>query len=65
MGHVVLTLSEEEAHALERALDNYLPELRYELARVKLERDRADLVELDEMLERLRDRLATVQVSGQ
>jgi hypothetical protein len=46
-----------EASALLKALDSYLPELEYELARVKLERDRHELVVEDELLRALRGRL--------
>jgi hypothetical protein len=51
------TLSPDEARALHRALDNYLPELRYELARIKLERERRGMVRFDEVLEQLQRRL--------
>jgi hypothetical protein len=54
---VTLELSDEEVQALREALDNYLPELRYELARVKLERTRHPFVTLEEALSRLRKRL--------
>lgn len=53
-----IILNEHEEQALRRALENYLPELRYELARVKRERDRHELVELEATLESLRRRLA-------
>lgn len=53
-----ITLSEQEAVAIVEALDGYLPELRYELARVKLERDRHELVQREEVLTELRRRLA-------
>lgn len=46
-----------EAEALLQALDSYLPELEYELARVKLERDRHELVLRDQLLRDLRARL--------
>lgn len=46
-----------EAQALLQALDSYLPELEYELARVKLERDRHELVQRDQLLRDLRARL--------
>lgn len=46
-----------EAEALLQALDSYLPELEYELARVKLERDRHELVQRDQLLRDLRARL--------
>ncbi|HLU66310.1 MAG TPA: hypothetical protein VKZ63_08530 [Kofleriaceae bacterium] len=53
-----LHLTAGEARLLLEALDRYLPELEFELARVKRERYRHDLVELDEVLLRLRERLA-------
>ncbi len=53
-----LTLDDDEITALRQALDTYLPELRYELARIKLERDRHGLVHLEEILAHLRDRLS-------
>ena len=59
-----LHLSNDEATALLRALDTYLPELEFELARIKLERHRHDLVELDRALLRLRARLAQVMTEG-
>jgi hypothetical protein len=52
-----LPIDAREAEALMRALDNYLPELEYELSRVKLERDRHSLVERDELLRVVRNRL--------
>ena len=56
-GDVGLTLSESEARALCWALDAYLPGLRYEEARVKLARDRHDMVVQEEILSALRERL--------
>jgi hypothetical protein len=53
-----LTINREEAAALLRALDRFLPELEFEMARVKLPRDRHPMVELDDTLRRVRDRLA-------
>ena len=54
----MIVLSDTEMAALKEALDNYLPELNYELARVKLERDRHHLVELERSLRVFRNRLA-------
>ncbi len=51
-------LTETEAGVLAWALENYLPELRYELARIKLERDRHELVRKEEMLSALLTRLS-------
>jgi hypothetical protein len=50
-------LNDDEVRALRWALDNYLPELRYDEARVKLMRDRHDVVVIEETLSRLRERL--------
>jgi hypothetical protein len=57
-----IELDEREVVALMRALDRYLPELEFELARIKLERHRHDLVELDHTLRRLRERLGAAGV---
>jgi hypothetical protein len=54
---LTLALSEAEVRALCWALDNYLPGLRYEEARVKLERDRHEVVAREELLTALRERL--------
>ena len=51
-------LSDEEARALRRALDNYLPELAYEVARVDRERDRHEFAQFEQVLIRMRQRLA-------
>lgn len=59
------TIDTREAEALLQALDSYLPELEYELARVKLERDRHELVVRDQLLRDLRARLdATLHPTG-
>ncbi|HEU5060034.1 MAG TPA: hypothetical protein VFU21_26060 [Kofleriaceae bacterium] len=60
-----LTINREEANALLRALDRFLHELEFEMARVKLPRDRHPLVELDDTLHRLRDRLAAAATLDQ
>jgi hypothetical protein len=60
-----LTINRDEANALLRALDRFLPELEFEMARIKLPRDRHSLVELDETLHRVRDRLATTAALDQ
>jgi len=52
-----ITMEEDEALAIRQALDNYLPELRYELARVKLPSERHSLVELERTLSRVRAKL--------
>jgi hypothetical protein len=59
----MVTLTDIEARALRRALENYLPELRYELARVKLESTRHDLVELERLLTDIEERLGSESVS--
>jgi hypothetical protein len=51
------TLEDEELKTVRDALDNYLPELRYELARVKLQRERHPLVEFEAKLSAIRKRL--------
>lgn len=56
-GSMNFPIDAREAEALLQALDNYLPELEYELARVKLERDRHELVRRDQLLRELRARL--------
>jgi hypothetical protein len=43
--------------ALRRALDNYLPELAFEIARIDLERDRHELARVEAVLRGLRARL--------
>jgi hypothetical protein len=58
-----IALSTDELRALCWALDNYLPGLRYEEARVKRQRDRHDLVVNEELLTALRDRLGK-QLAG-
>jgi hypothetical protein len=50
-------LGDDEAATIRRALDNYLPELRYELARVKLPSERHELVEFERKLTHLRRKL--------
>lgn len=54
---MAVLLRDDEARVLAWALDNYLPELRYELARVKRGRDRHELVVREEMLSAIRERL--------
>jgi hypothetical protein len=60
----VMTLSEDEAHAILEALRNYLPGLNYDLARVKHERDRHHLVELERTLRALQDKIAVAVASS-
>jgi hypothetical protein len=64
-----VALNEEEIRALCWALDNYLPGLRFDEARVKLARDRHYLVVREEILTSLRQRLGhalerTAETSG-
>jgi hypothetical protein len=54
----VLALSKDEARAILEALRNYLPGLNYDLARVKHERDRHHLVELERTLRSVEERVA-------
>jgi hypothetical protein len=54
---MAFTLDDDEVRALRQALDNYLPELRYDLARIDLPRDRHELVVMEETLTRLREKL--------
>jgi hypothetical protein len=54
---LTIPLSSDELKALCWALDNYLPQLRYDEARVKLARNRHDLVVVEETLTALRERL--------
>jgi Ala-tRNA(Pro) deacylase len=53
-----VTLSDEEVAAVCRALDNYLPELTYEVTRVERSRGRHELAELERILTSVRQRLA-------
>ena len=52
-----IELSAEDVVFLRQALDNYIPELDYELARVKRPRDRHSMVLLAQALLRVRGRL--------
>jgi hypothetical protein len=61
---LTISFSPEELRALCWALDNYLPELRYEEARVKLSHYRHDLVVIEETLTALRERLGKEQTAG-
>jgi len=54
---VAVTISDDEARALKTFLDKFMPELDYELARIKLERDRHSLVVLEETLQHVRQKL--------
>jgi hypothetical protein len=62
--NMTLTLDAAELQALMTALDRYLPELEFELARVKLERHRHDLVALDSALRSIRARLGEIDASA-
>ena len=52
-----ITLGDDEARTVRELIDKYLPELNFELARVKLEHDRHPLVQLEERLTALRKKL--------
>lgn len=54
---MAVQLNDEEARAVKALLDKYMPELDYELARIKLERDRHALVAFERVLADLRKRL--------
>jgi hypothetical protein len=62
MGVSLLFLEEEEIAAVRWALENYLPELRYEAARIKRERDRHELVVQEQILTALLARLSSPEV---
>jgi hypothetical protein len=59
-----IALSDEELRALCWALDNYLPGLRYDEARVKLERNRRELVDRERLLSSVRERLEVALGGG-
>ncbi len=52
-----VTLGDDEVHTVAELIDKYMPELRFELARVKLEHDRHPLVDLEARLTALRKKL--------
>jgi len=54
---LMVTLTDEEADALRTALDNYLPELERDLARIDRKRDQHELAMLERTLVALRKRL--------
>ena len=60
---MAVILSNDEVAALRRAIDSYLPELQYEVARIKLPRDRHDLAAIERTLVALRTRLDREEVS--
>lgn len=53
----MVALNEEEMRAVLWALDNYLPELAYDLARIDRERDRHEVAAFERTLAALRERL--------
>lgn len=59
-----IELSAEEVVFLRQALDNYIPELDYELARVKRTRDRHPMVLLAQALIQVRSRLDQVATTA-
>jgi hypothetical protein len=52
-----VTLGDDEARTLRQLIDKYLPELEYELARIKLEHDRHPLVEFEQRVTAVRKKL--------
>lgn len=52
-----VTLNDAEREVLRRVIDNYLPELRFELVRAEDREVQRDLARLEEMLEQIRRRL--------
>jgi hypothetical protein len=56
--HMPFVLNDVEVAAVRRALQAYLPELRYESARMKRPGERHELVQLDELLTDLCSRMA-------
>ena len=58
-------LDQEEAGLIRWMLEKYLPEMRYELARVKLERHRHELAEKERLLTGLLPRLAEAEHRGE
>jgi hypothetical protein len=54
---MAITLSDDEARALKTFIDKFMPELDYELARIKHQRDRHSLVALEETLQKVRQKL--------
>ena len=50
-------LGDDEARTLRELIDKYLPELEYELARIKLEHDRHPLVEFEQRVIAVRKKL--------
>jgi hypothetical protein len=55
----MVTITDEEVAALRQALDSYLPQLNFELSRVKLDQPglRHQLVQIEATLRHLRQRL--------
>ena len=54
---MAILLNDTEADAVRWALQSYLPELRYEAARIRLQSHRHELVEIEQVLSRLASRL--------
>jgi hypothetical protein len=57
-GPMPFTLDQREQDAVRRIIDKYLQELDYEIARIDLQRDRTELLDLEHTLRSLRGRLA-------
>jgi hypothetical protein len=64
MGMSQVVLEEKEIRALCWALHNYLPLLRYDEARVKLSRNRHEVVVQEEILSNLEARLERMLAGG-
>ena len=54
----MVTLTDAELRALAKALDAYLPEFSYEIARIDLQRDRHEVAQEERVLRDLRRRIA-------
>jgi hypothetical protein len=61
---MAILLNDTEADAVRWALQSYLPELRYEAARIRLQGQRQELVELEQVLSRLASRLEASAGAG-
>jgi hypothetical protein len=59
---MMLDLSQADARMLEEVLQNYLPDLKREVARTEVKTLRHELVQRQELCERLLERLASPMV---
>jgi hypothetical protein len=62
MSPMMLDLSQADARMLEEVLQNYLPDLKREVARTEVKTLRHELVQRQELCERLLERLASPMV---